>query len=309
MLFRAFYIFGLVFAGHGSVDWSKNGDNWGAICATGNRQSPVDLLTYTAEMNTDPFKLELDVYRQIEWDISVSSGLKFTPQSDPGITVSGGYLPGTYKLAQFHLHWGSNTTGGSEHTINNEHYWGELHMVFYSNKYENLGSAVSDPNGLAVLGFFVHVPEGGTQIQSRSDFIIQKALNNLNAKKVTIENKMVLPNYIIQWMGPMDDIHSMDEFYRYDGGLTTPGCNEVVVWTVFRTSIKINENTKNMLLQLVPSGLNSFRSTKPLNGRKITLYGFHENSRNYPQLKTNNFACRVQLSVLLFLLPALIFVI
>lgn len=29
-------------------------------------------------------------------------------------------------------------------------------------------------------------------------------------------------------------------FYRYFGGLTTPGCNEIVRWTVFETPIGIS---------------------------------------------------------------------
>jgi len=32
----------------------------------------------------------------------------------------------------------------------------------------------------------------------------------------------------------------MDAFYRYQGSLTTPGCNEVVRWTVFQDTMKIN---------------------------------------------------------------------
>ena len=32
------------------------------------------------------------------------------------------------------------------------------------------------------------------------------------------------------------------KYYRYQGSLTTPNCNEAVVWTVFKDSIKISQD-------------------------------------------------------------------
>ena len=36
-------------------------------------------------------------------------------------------------------------------------------------------------------------------------------------------------------------------FYRYFGGLTVPGCNEIVKWSVFRTPFKISKNQGDLL--------------------------------------------------------------
>jgi len=42
--------------------------------------------------------------------------------SGAGMTVTGGELPGTYKLVQIHFHWGSDDSKGSEHTVDGKAY-------------------------------------------------------------------------------------------------------------------------------------------------------------------------------------------
>lgn len=36
--------------------------------------------------------------------------------------VEGGGLPGRFRTAQFHFHWGRSDSGGSEHTLNGRRY-------------------------------------------------------------------------------------------------------------------------------------------------------------------------------------------
>lgn len=38
------------------------------------------------------------------------------------VTISGGGLQVTYNIDQFHFHWGENSSIGSEHTIDSQHY-------------------------------------------------------------------------------------------------------------------------------------------------------------------------------------------
>ena len=56
-----------------------------------------------------------------------------------------------------HMHWGTQSSGGSEHTFNYQQTFGEMHFVHYNTKYPNISAAVQQPDGLAVLGVMLQV--------------------------------------------------------------------------------------------------------------------------------------------------------
>merc|ERR1712004_101449 len=79
--------------------------------------------------------------------------------------VYGGGLPGIYQFAQFHLHWGSVDSQGSEHTINQKAYPMELHLVHFKTEYGNdiMSAITNEPRGkndnLAVLGIMFEIQD------------------------------------------------------------------------------------------------------------------------------------------------------
>ncbi|VDP97706.1 unnamed protein product [Trichobilharzia regenti] len=73
------------------------------------------------------------------------------------LLLSGGPLTSEYKLAQFHLHWGSGNNWGSEHMINGVSCPSELHCVFINTKYGTMETAVTYSDGLSVVGIFFQV--------------------------------------------------------------------------------------------------------------------------------------------------------
>ena len=51
-----------------------------------------------------------------------SAKVTLSADSDSAYSVSGGGLPAAYNAAQFHFHWGSDDTKGSEHTVSGKEF-------------------------------------------------------------------------------------------------------------------------------------------------------------------------------------------
>jgi hypothetical protein len=67
--------------------------------------------------------------------------------------------------------------------------------------------------------------------------------------------------------------NNLNDFWRYQGSLTTPPCIEGVIWTVFKTPIVFTEDELNSFRTNLFSA--DYRSIQPLNGRMVY--------RNFPE--------------------------
>ncbi|KAK6192139.1 hypothetical protein SNE40_003669 [Patella caerulea] len=183
--------------------------------------------------------------------------------------ISKGGLSEQYKLAQFHFHWGSDDTKGSEHQISSKTFPMEVHFVHYKNSLGSLGNSVNEKDGLAVLGFMFEISESDNA--NYADLISKLAA----IKAYNTSNLVPLTNTSLMNFIPSNPTN----FFRYSGSLTTPTCNEVVVWTVFTETIKISKTQMATFRTLMSSehGPNNkhyhikdnFRPVQPLNSRTV----------------------------------------
>ncbi|XP_072017662.1 carbonic anhydrase 14-like [Amphiura filiformis] len=152
--------------------------------------------------------------------------------------ITGGGLPNKYKAVEFNLHWGGDNSKGSEHTKNGNAYPAEMHIISYNTLYRNIGEALSKPNGLAMLGFWFTL--------GRHNAAWDPIINNLQAVKYANNPHIFTTTFPLNTLIPSD----LSRFYRYAGSLTTPGCYETVIWTVFDNEIPISRAQIAKLRQL-----------------------------------------------------------
>merc|ERR1711872_695479 len=91
-------------------------------------------------------------------------------------------------------------------------------------------------------------------------------------KDIIVADTEVNIPYDMDLMGLLPS--NTDSFYRYLGSLTTPSCNEVVVWTVFKEPLQISEAQLEEFRKMKDSYdhaiVDNFRPPQPLNGRTVT---------------------------------------
>ncbi|XP_044227615.1 carbonic anhydrase 4a [Thunnus albacares] len=235
-------------------------------CA-GKLQSPINIVTRKALTDERLTPFQFSNYQQIFRNTIKNNGHSVQVEVPHVAIISGGGLPTSYKAVQFHLHWGINGGPGSEHTIDGEQYPMELHIVHMKHHYSDLSTALSDPEGVAVLGFFYEMSKSANR---KYDSII----NALQSIKTTHSNTSLLPISLAQLI-PTEQ--NMTTYYRYKGSLTTPGCTQAVIWTLFENPIPLSIDQLQAFSQLKfrdgKPMVGTFRPVQPLNGRMVFRSG------------------------------------
>ncbi|XP_026184755.1 carbonic anhydrase 4a [Mastacembelus armatus] len=243
-------------------EWSHVNSNCG-----GKQQSPINIVTRKTLKDENLTPLQFTNYQQSFKGTIKNNGHSVQVGVSHLSTISGGDLPAVYKALQFHLHWGNNGGPGSEHTIDGEQYPMELHIVHMKQHYTDLTTALADPEGVAVLGFFY---EKSNSANRKYEPIISA----LQSIKATNANTSLLPISMAQLIPSEKNLTS---YYRYKGSLTTPGCTESVIWTVFETPIPLSMDQLKAFSDIKfhdgKPMVRTFRPVQPLNGRQVFRSG------------------------------------
>uniref|UniRef100_A0A3P8WVJ9 Carbonic anhydrase n=1 Tax=Cynoglossus semilaevis TaxID=244447 RepID=A0A3P8WVJ9_CYNSE len=205
------------------------------------------------------------------------------------ISLKGGDLPEEYDSLQFHLHWGNGASvPGSEHTVDGKRYPMELHIVNIKSSYNgNTTLGVADSMGLAALGFFIEgLYDGCRNKILKADWTYCLLLDD----SVSMDQDISLDDLL--------DGVNRTKYFRYLGSLTTPNCNEAVVWTVFKETIKVSKDLINLFSTTLhtsdsasPIMIDVYRNIQP--DQKVTT----QPGNNSNSLSTNYYSLAVLLAL------------
>ena len=234
-------------------------DSWPKVCTTGQKQSPINVITSNVQCNSQLTRLTLsdEYFQQVSGDFKNNGhSVDFTPDSNVNAVMT---TPvGNYKLKSFHMHWGAGQGKGSEHLVNG--IASELEVHFVHEKVNAQSKTASDYYAvLSVRGSMQYEFTYGIFSQLDVTRIVD---HGTNIRVTGIYMSSLLPNN--------------GDYYYYQGSLTTPDCNESVQWFLLKHRIavpltflanlrKVRDNSKNRN----PITAN-YRQTQPLNGRIVT---------------------------------------
>lgn len=196
---------------HQDIHWSYEGEgspaNWSRLrpefgtCATGRRQSPIDIREgIRVDLEAIKFDYQLSQFRIADngHTVQVSVG--------EGSTMS--VMGRTYQLLQFHFH------RPSEERINGKAFDMVIHLVHRD-----------DEGRLAVVAVLL---EKGAE-----NPLIQTLWNNMPLET----NQDVAPAVAVELKNLLPENRA---YYTYMGSLTTPPCTEDVLWMVFKQPMPVS---------------------------------------------------------------------
>ncbi|KAH9610537.1 hypothetical protein KSS87_010151 [Heliosperma pusillum] len=215
-----------------------------AMCSLGKQQSPIDIITNNVIVNKNLQPLTRD-YHVYNASLSTNGLQVEVVFSGRGELVIDGK---TYYLKQMHWHT------PSEHRLNGVQYAAELHQVH----------AATDGSRTVVGILFKYGPPSSllTMLKPQLDELA-KQLCEGNAKPKAV------PRFASLYLK-----RRPRNYYRYLGSLTTPPCDENVLWNVL-AKVKTISRDQVKALKAPLCKVNKRDNTRPiqaLNGRRVQLY-------------------------------------
>uniref|UniRef100_A0A8D0X8A1 Carbonic anhydrase 4 n=1 Tax=Sus scrofa TaxID=9823 RepID=A0A8D0X8A1_PIG len=207
-------------------------DKWGSSCQKDN-QSPINIATAKAQVDPKLGDFQFSGYdTKQKWAIQ-NNGHSVMVLLEDKATISGGGLAARYRAKQLHLHWSNVLDMGSEHSFDGERFAMEMHIVHEKESGTSKNKNQDHKDDIAVLAFMV---EAGCKKNNNFQPLVE-ALTYIPRPNM---NTMMNQSFSISDLLPKKE--SLKHYFRYLGSLTTPDCDEKVVWTVFQEPIQLHEN-------------------------------------------------------------------
>jgi len=259
-----------------AAEWtySDQGDSWKDVCSSGVRQSPINLqMVGAAQKSAGAWRFK-NYDEEADWQVKNSGhSIVATTNTEMHMISDTFNDDANYKFHSWHIHWGSDTEPGSEHKMEDKQFDAEAHLVHWNTKYDNFDAALKMGDGLAVLGFFIEKDsENDVSADHDLDRIIKEDVNkNVQSMNANIHTQdKSLMNLFVNNV-------DTSQFFRYKGSLTTPTCDEAVIWTVFSNPIKIRQETYDKMIKMTNDKdentvVKNFRNVQDVGDRTITFY-------------------------------------
>lgn len=221
---------------HGTVDWGSLDPDY-ALCSSGTRQSPIDVIRANARVMSLPgLNFNYSTAANVTV-VNLGHTIRTDVPTSNTLTIGGK----TYRLDQFHVH----TPG--ENYIDGEQYPLELHFVH---------TATDGSGATAVVG--VLFDEGARDPQLDKIIAAMPAHEGQSAPAQALNLRALIPS---------------GRSYRFSGSLTTPTCRENLAWHVMG---RVRTASLSQLAAFsarfsgpeFPEG--NRRPVQPLNGRVVS---------------------------------------
>ncbi|KAH6723314.1 alpha carbonic anhydrase [Leptodontidium sp. MPI-SDFR-AT-0119] len=218
----------------GDQDWAYEASyNWGMInenytlCQTGTQQSPIQLMITQGLSTSHSPVFDTTSYSSVPGAVSNwGYGPAFTPSTNASITIGPAmtYDNTTLYFKGLHIH------SPADHTVQGDRSKAELHLVH------------ADATGKERGVIAIRIDPGNAD----SLFFSQMLGQNANSTTETTSNP--IPGFNSQETIPMSldileairEVNMFNDFWTYEGSLTSPPCTEGIRWWVARNTMYVS---------------------------------------------------------------------